>query len=130
MLKCVTIDRAKAGSLAEEGAASATSTAFTFIKERQSIGNPKIRSLEEIKREFKRLVVENLSLEDLKPDDIQDDMKLFGGEGIGLDSLDGVEMVVLLRETYGLDVKAMQKGRDIFRSINTLAPYVLANATK
>jgi len=37
---------------------------------------------------------------------------------------------VLLRRQYGLDVKAMQKGRDIFRCINTLAPYVLANATK
>ncbi len=90
----------------------------------------KIRSLEEIKEELKKLFVENLSLEDLKPDDIKDDMELFGETGIGLDSLDGVEIVVLLRRQYGLDVKAMQKGRDIFRSINTLAPYVLANATK
>ena len=90
----------------------------------------KIRSLEEIKEELKKLFVENLSLEDLKPADIKDDMELFGETGIGLDSLDGVEIVVLLRRQYGLDVKAMQKGRDIFRSINTLAPYVLANATK
>jgi acyl carrier protein len=90
----------------------------------------KIRSLEEIKEELKKLFVENLSLEDLKPEDIKDDMELFGETGIGLDSLDGVEIVVLLRRQYGLDVKAMQKGRDIFRSINTLAPYVLANATK
>jgi acyl carrier protein len=92
--------------------------------------SPKSKSLDEIKRELKQLVVENLSLADLKPDDIKDDMNLFGGEGIGLDSLDGVEMVVLLRRIYGLDVKAMQKGRDIFRCINTLAPYVLSNATK
>ena len=91
---------------------------------------PKTRSLEEIKDELKRLFVENLSLEDRKPEDIRDDMDLFGEQGVGLDSLDGVEIVVLLRRTYGLDVKAMQKGRDIFRSINTLAPYVLANATK
>ena len=90
----------------------------------------KIRSLDEIKEELKKLFVENLSLEDLKPEDIKDDMELFGETGIGLDSLDGVEIVVLLRRQYGLDVKAMQKGRDIFRSINTLAPYVLANATK
>lgn len=89
-----------------------------------------MRSLDEIKQELKRLVVENLSLADLKPEDIQDDMNLFGGEGVGLDSLDGVEMVVLLRRHYGLDVKAMQKGRDVFRSINTLAPYVLDHATK
>jgi acyl carrier protein len=90
----------------------------------------KPRSLEEIKEELKRLVVENLSLEDLKPGDIKDDMSLFGENGVGLDSLDGVEIVVLLRRQYGLDVKAMQKGREIFQSINTLAPYVLANATK
>jgi acyl carrier protein len=90
----------------------------------------KIRTLDEIKEELKKLFVENLSLEELKPADIKDDMELFGETGIGLDSLDGVEIVVLLRRQYGLDVKAMQKGRDIFRSINTLAPYVLANATK
>ena len=70
----------------------------------------KIRSLEEIKEELKKLFVENLSLEDLKPEDIKDDMELFGETGIGLDSLDGVEIVVLLRRQYGLDVKAMQKG--------------------
>jgi acyl carrier protein len=90
----------------------------------------KIRSLDEIKQELKQLFVENLSLEELKPEDIRDDMNLFGDGGVGLDSLDGVEIVVLLRRQYGLDVKAMQKGRDIFQSINTLAPYVLANATK
>jgi acyl carrier protein len=89
-----------------------------------------MRSLEEIKQELKRLVVENLSLADLKPEDIKDDMELFGGDGVGLDSLDGVEMVVLLRRQYGLDVKAMQKAREVFRSINTLAPYVLDHATK
>jgi acyl carrier protein len=88
------------------------------------------RSLDEVKVELKRLLVENLSLEDLKPEDIGDDMNLFGEDGVGLDSLDGVEVVVVLHRHYGLDVKAMQKGRDVFRSINTLAPYVLAHATK
>jgi acyl carrier protein len=89
----------------------------------------KPRTLEEIKEELRRLVVENLSREDLKPEDIKDDTELFGG-GVGLDSLDGVEIVVLLRRRYGLDVKAMQKAREVFQSINTLAPYVLAHATK
>lgn len=89
----------------------------------------KPRTLEEIKEELRRLVVENLSREDLKPEDIKDDTELFGG-GVGLDSLDGVEIVVLLRRRYGLDVKAMQKARGVFQSINTLAPYVLAHATK
>jgi acyl carrier protein len=88
------------------------------------------QSLDEIKADLKRLLVENLSLEGVKPEDIGDDTNLFGEDGIGLDSLDGVEVVVVLHRHYGLDVRAMQKGRDMFRSINTLAPYVLANATK
>jgi acyl carrier protein len=94
------------------------------------VGPANTRSLEGIKEELKRLVVENLSIESLKAEDIKDDMSLFGDNGVGLDSLDGVEIVVLLRRHYGLDVKAMQKGREIFNSINTLAPYVLAHATK
>jgi acyl carrier protein len=90
----------------------------------------KSRTLEQVKEELKRLFVENLSLEDLKPQDIKDDATLFGDGGIGLDSLDGVEVVVLLSRQYGLNAKSMQKNRDVFTSINTLAPYVLANATK
>lgn len=88
------------------------------------------RTLDDVKRDLKRLLIENLSLEDVKPQNIADDMNLFGEEGLGLDSLDGVEIVVILQRQYGLDVKDMQKGRDIFRCINTLAPYVLANAVK
>jgi len=89
----------------------------------------KTRSLEEIKQQLKQLFVENFSLEQLRPEDIKDDRVLFGDGGVGLDSLDGVEVVVLLRRQYGLDVKAMQN-RDIFQSINTLALFVLAHATK
>ena len=88
------------------------------------------RTLDEVKAQLKRLLVENLSLEDVTAEQIADDADLFGENGIGLDSLDGVEVVVLLHRQFGLDVKAMQKGRDAFKSINTLAPYVLANATK
>ena len=88
------------------------------------------RSLEDVKRELKRLLVEYLAVEKLTPEDIADDKDLFGEGGVGLDSLDGVEIVVLLHRHYGLDVKSMQKSRDVFRSIDTLAPYVLAHATK
>jgi acyl carrier protein len=88
------------------------------------------RTFEEVKSDLKRLLVENLCLEDVKPDDITDDMNLFGEEGLGLDSLDGVEIVVIIQRKYGLDVKDMQAGRDIFRCINTLAEYVLANTAE
>lgn len=87
------------------------------------------KTLDELKQELKELLVENLSLEDITPEEIGDDTPLFG-EGIGLDSLDGVEIVVMLQRQYGLDVKDMQKGREIFQSINTLAYYVKNNCKK
>jgi acyl carrier protein len=95
-----------------------------------TLSDPKNRSLEDIKQELKRLLVENLALEGKKPEDIRDDMDLFGDGGVGLDSLDGVEVVVILHRHFGLDTKQMQKSREIFRSVNTMAPYVLAHAVK
>ena len=86
------------------------------------------KSLDELRQELKKLLVENLSIEDATPADIGDDMPLFGDGGLGLDSLDGVEIVVMLQRHYGLDVKDMQKGREIFQSVNTLAQYVLDHA--
>lgn len=85
------------------------------------------QNIDEIKQNLKDLLVENLSLEDVEPGEIEDDMPLFGDDGLGLDSLDGVEIVVMLQRHYGLDVKDMQKGREIFQSINTLADYVQKN---
>ena len=86
------------------------------------------KSLDELRQELKKLLVENLSIEDVTLADIGDDMPLFGDGGLGLDSLDGVEIVVMLQRHYGLDVKDMQKGREIFQSVNTLAQYVLDHA--
>ena len=90
----------------------------------------KHRTLDQVKEQLKQLLVENLSLEHLKPQDIKDDAELFAEEGVGLDSLDGVEVAVVLHRNFGVDVKHMQKRRDAFRSINTLAEYLVANATK
>ena len=87
------------------------------------------KTLDDLKQELKELLVENLSLEDITPAEIGDDTPLFG-DGIGLDSLDGVEIVVMLQRHYGLDVKDMQKGKEIFQSINTLADYVMKNSKK
>ncbi len=84
------------------------------------------KNIEELKKELKELLVEHLGLEDITPQEIGDDMPLFG-DGVGLDSLDGVEIVVLLQRHYGLDVKDMQKGQEIFQSVSTLAEYVARN---
>ena len=81
------------------------------------------KSIEEIRSQLKELLVSNLSLEDIRAEDIKDDEILFG-EGLGLDSLDGVEIVVLLQRNFGLDVKDMKEGREIFNSLETLTQYV------
>ncbi len=84
------------------------------------------KDIDSLRQELKELLVEHLGLEDITPEEIGDDMPLFG-DGVGLDSLDGVEIVVMLQRHYGLDVKDMQKGQEIFQSVNTLAEYVARN---
>ncbi|MGB5158870.1 phosphopantetheine-binding protein [Desulfobacterium sp. N47] len=79
-----------------------------------------------IRKLLKELLIESLSLEDIQPDEIADDEILFG-EGLGLDSLDAVEIVVLLQRNFGLEVKDMKQGKEIFYSIETLARYVFEN---
>lgn len=81
------------------------------------------QSLEELRRELKELLVVHLSLEDLTPEEIKDDEILFG-EGIGLDSLDAVEIVVLLQRNYGLEIVDEEQAREILQSIDTLARWV------
>lgn len=85
--------------------------------------------LPEIRKKLKELLVENLSLEDVSPEEIKDDEILFG-EGLGLDSLDAVEIVVLLQRNFGIEVKDMKEGQKIFYSIDTLANYVYENKDK
>lgn len=79
--------------------------------------------LAEIRECLKVLLVEQLSLEDITPEEIGDDMQLFG-EGLGLDSLDAVEIVVLLQRNFNLEVKDLEKSREVFTSVNTLAEYI------
>jgi acyl carrier protein len=76
-----------------------------------------------IKEKLKKMIIEELNLEDIQPEDIEDDAPLFG-EGLGLDSLDAVELVVLVEKHFGVEIKNLDKGRIAFQSINALAAFI------
>ena len=76
-----------------------------------------------VKEKLKKVLVEDLNLEDITPDEIDDEEILFG-EGLGLDSLDAVELVVIVQKHFGVEIKDMEEGRPAFQTINTLASYI------
>jgi acyl carrier protein len=80
-------------------------------------------ALQEIRDTLKVKLIEQLSLEDITPEEITDDMPLFG-EGLGLDSLDAVEIIVLLQRNFEVEVKDAQASREIFKTVNTLTEYI------
>lgn len=77
----------------------------------------------DLKRKLKELLIERLKFEDMTPDDIPDEEPLFAG-GLGLDSIDALEIVVMLESEFGIKVKNETSARDSFRSIATLAEFV------
>ncbi|SBV98204.1 Phosphopantetheine-binding protein [uncultured delta proteobacterium] len=79
------------------------------------------------KTKLKHALIEELKLEDLTPDDIDDDAPLFG-EGLGLDSLDAIELVVLVQRNFGLPMQDQEEAQKAFASVNTLAAYIEARA--
>lgn len=79
--------------------------------------------------ELKQQIIEALNLEDITPSDIQDDAPLFG-EGLGLDSIDALELFVLLDKQYGIKLKDKEEGKQVFRSVNTMAAYIEEHRTK
>ena len=73
--------------------------------------------------ELKKKMIEVLNLEDMRPDDIDDDAPLFG-EGLGLDSIDALELIVMMERSYGIKIKDPAEGKEIFKSVNTMADYI------
>lgn len=79
--------------------------------------------MEELIDELKKYIIESLNLEDMTPDDIDADAPLFG-EGLGLDSIDALELIVLMEKQYGIRLATPAEGKEIFKSVRTMADYV------
>ncbi|MBF0119102.1 MAG: acyl carrier protein [Desulfobacterales bacterium] len=84
----------------------------------------------EIKKKLKNIIVHELNLEDITPEEIDDDIILFGQDGLGLDSLDAVELVVQIQKYFGVEIKNMEEGRPALRSVNTLSDFIIKRILK
>ena len=85
--------------------------------------------MEELILKLKQQIIEALNLEDVACNDIEDDAPLFGS-GLGLDSIDALELIVLLEKQYGIKLSDPSQGKAIFKSVRTMAEYVSAHRTK
>jgi acyl carrier protein len=83
----------------------------------------------ELKQQLKKQIVAFLNLTSVNPDDIKDDQPLFG-EGLGLDSIDSIELIVLLGREYGINIQDPKEGRKVLVDINTMAAYIEQHRTK
>jgi len=85
--------------------------------------------MEALKQELKEKIIAVLNLEDIAVEDINDTDALFG-DGLGLDSIDALELIVLLDKDYGIKLVDPKEGKNIFQSIDTMSAYITANRTK
>jgi acyl carrier protein len=83
----------------------------------------------ELKEKLKSQIILFLNLTDLTPTDISDDEPLFG-DGLGLDSIDSLELIVLLKREYGINIQDPKEGRKVLVDINSMAGYIEKHRTK
>lgn len=85
--------------------------------------------MDKLKAQLKEQILEALSLEEMKPEQIDDNAPLFG-EGLGLDSIDALELIVLMEKQYGIKLSNPAEGKEVFKSINVMAEYIAKNRTR
>ena len=85
--------------------------------------------MDELILELKKEIIKVLNLEGMTPDDIDADGELFG-EGLGLDSIDALELIVLLEKNYGIKLKDPAQGKEIFKSVRVMAEFIAVNRIK
>ena len=85
--------------------------------------------MEELVLELKKEIIEALNHEDITPEEIDNDAPLFGS-GLAPDSIDALELIVLIEKKYGIKLKDPSKGKEVFQSVNVMAKYIAENRTK
>lgn len=85
--------------------------------------------MEELKNALKEQIIDALNLEEMTADDIDNEAPLFG-DGLGLDSIDALELIVILDKFYGIKLSNPAEGKAIFTNIDTIADYIAKNRTK
>lgn len=86
--------------------------------------------MENLINELKLKVIDALNLDGMTPADIEDDAPLFGDAGLGLDSIDVLELIVLLEKKYGIRLASPAEGKEVFKSMAVMAAYVAGHRTK
>lgn len=74
--------------------------------------------------DLKVKIIEGLNLEDITPDEIEDEMALFGDDGLGLDSVDAIELTLVLEKEFGVKITNMAEAESIFASCSSLTAYI------
>jgi len=82
--------------------------------------------MEDLKQSLKQQIIDSLNLQGMKPEDIDDNAPLFG-EGLGLDSIDSLELMVLLERNYGIKIEDAREGRKVLQSVQSMADYIAAH---
>jgi acyl carrier protein len=83
----------------------------------------------DLKLEIKQLIIEALMIEDMEPEEIEDEMVLFG-DGLGLDSVDALELAVEIERVYGVTFPEAARSREVFANVSTLAAYIAEHRSK
>ena len=83
--------------------------------------------MEQIIQELKEHLISELNLEEITPADIDAEAPLFGAEGLGLDSIDALEIILILEKNYGVKLANSSEAKPVFYSVKTLAEYIVKN---
>lgn len=83
--------------------------------------------MEELIEQLKRELITELNLEEITPEEIDAEAPLFGDEGLGLDSIDALEIILILERSYGIKIENPAEGKQIFYSVRTLADFITVN---